>query len=150
MATFWELVDQAIAADPAGDPTEMAERLVAKMGRPERLLLLSRHIQHLQRGRSALLEQSAFRKRLSDAVTFARPLTPEICKVLRTRVALGDGVALPFGALTVEQHELRMEMLVRMRDGIGETIERHRTAIAIIVDAGVTCLDDLDECEDVA
>jgi hypothetical protein len=53
-------------------------------------------------------------------------------------------VYVVWGEATLTDHQCRIEYLSLMRDGIEATIDRHREAVAEIVAAGVTCLNDLD------
>ena len=48
-----------------------------------------------------------------------------------------------FGAMTVEMHESRIAMQRRLQGGIQVDIDRHGDAIAEIVSAGATCLNDI-------
>lgn len=49
-----------------------------------------------------------------------------------------------WGAATVADHQGRIDFQTMLKNGINVDIERHREAIALIVEAGRTCLADLD------
>jgi hypothetical protein len=64
-------------------------------------------------------------------------------ELLATVFALGDGTETTWGAATVAQHEQRVTMLAKNASGVIGTASRHKAAIRMITDAGVTCLADL-------
>lgn len=59
--------------------------------------------------------------------------------------AVGDGQRVRWELATVAQHRQRIDMLLRLRRGLEETIERHHAAIDAIEAAGVSCLAEVPE-----
>lgn len=61
---------------------------------------------------------------------------------LQETFALGDKRRVSWGEATVDDHRQRMVMLCKLRDGINNTIRRHRTAIEVLEQAEVNCLNE--------
>ena len=64
-------------------------------------------------------------------------------ELLDAEFALGDGTSVTWGDATVEQHEVRVEMLTKMAGGTIETAARHQSAIDHLREANATSLNDL-------
>lgn len=64
-------------------------------------------------------------------------------ELLESRFALGDGTDTTWGEATVQQHEMRVEMLTRNAAGIADTAARHLAAIEMIKESDASCLADL-------
>lgn len=62
---------------------------------------------------------------------------------LKDTFALGDGRWVKWGEATVPDHLARIEYLGLKRDGIEQTMNRHRLAVEQIQAAGVSCLNKL-------
>ena len=55
---------------------------------------------------------------------------------------------VPWGDLTGDQHEARIDFLERKMWGINVTVDRHRLAVKLIKNEGVSCLNDLPSIPD--
>lgn len=62
---------------------------------------------------------------------------------LRDAFALPDGTFVTWGEATVLDHEARVAMLHKLRDGIERTISKHQSVMAQLVQSKVRCLNDL-------
>lgn len=127
------------------DPIEVARFILKQLPRTQLLALLAEEVAHCQRHRARAVEVAAFERQFSGEggrveLTFGN----EFKKVLESPVRLGNGEdGLTFGALTIEQHRQRVQMLTKLRSGLDATISRHETAITMIEQAGVSCLNDI-------
>lgn len=65
-----------------------------------------------------------------------------------TVVLWRGGPRVPWGQMTVEQHDQRIEYLKTIRGGIDHSIDRHVRAVELITAAGVTCLNELPDWTD--
>lgn len=108
--------------------------------------MLTEEIDHWRRACTRSVERQTFPTRHGQqfpisASSFAR-LSGQV-------FALGDGQRIRWEHATVQQHRQRIDMLLRLRRGLEETIERHHAAIAVIEAAGVSCLAEVsDSAED--
>lgn len=68
-------------------------------------------------------------------------------ELLRTGFALPDGRLVTWGTATVDEHRIRMDMLVKQGIGTLETAYRHRVAIGMLDDSGAGCLSDMASAE---
>lgn len=65
-------------------------------------------------------------------------------RLLDATFIVNDGRApVRWGEATIEDHQARIDMLAKMRNGIDDTISRHQEAIALIQANGVRCLNDV-------
>jgi len=60
--------------------------------------------------------------------------------LLALTFALPDGTVTTWGAATIDQHQQRIDLLAKQRDGLQVTINQHQAAIEQIVAAGASCL----------
>lgn len=70
-------------------------------------------------------------------------------KMLALTFSLGRGVSVTWGKATPEQHRQRIALLDEQSAGIADTKSRHLRAIKICEDAGVDCLEKVDDGEKV-
>jgi hypothetical protein len=140
-------IHRLAASDPDGDPTALAEGLIARYTRDDLIALLADEIAREQRAVVAAVEARADLRRLLAGREPSGLVTgqPSFVALLGHRFALGTGDTTTWGSATVEEHEVRIRYLEKLRDGLNATIERHRQAIALIRQAGVECLGDLAE-----
>lgn len=68
-------------------------------------------------------------------------------ELMETLFALGDGTRVTWGEATITQHEQRLAMLTGNIEGLADTAARHRRAIEMIQEAGVTSLRELSNAE---
>lgn len=131
----------------------LAEKALDELPRPELIALIGELVVHERRRVCAAREREMWRELISQSrepgpiAKSDRAGSSGVKGLLVQRFALGDGTSVEWGAATVDQHETRIAMLQRMRDGIDLTIDRHRSAIEAIHEAGVTCLADLQSSE---
>jgi hypothetical protein len=64
-------------------------------------------------------------------------------ELLETSFALGDGAETTWGEATVDQHQQRIDLLVKGASGTIETASRHAAAINMIQAAGVGHLNEV-------
>jgi len=143
MNMFQALRDVA-EARPNDDPHEIAEEMISKLRKADLVGLLAGAIASMQRTRVRKLEMSAFAPATAERVAeaFARP---DPIQALRGETfRLGNGREVSWDEATIADHRHRIDMLERIRAGIGATIQRHHEAIQRIESAGVTCLAELD------
>ena len=100
------------------------------------LPLVEDYLAHLNRAEVRAAEQRAFSQRKGDPTRLA------VAELVDKYFATGDRW-VRWGEATVEDHQARIAFLKKMHTGIDSTIERHEEAIKKIIEAGVTCLDEL-------
>lgn len=93
---------------------------------------------------------NADRHRVRDveAAAIRRGVPVDSCERARLLVEsfwLPSGVRVSWGDATVEQHQQRIDWLSNQIAGISATIARHQQAIDAIVEAGASCLNDIEE-----
>jgi len=131
-----------ISGDP--DKTATAIMVALKLNVTQRAGLgwvILRECEHRDRNESASVERSAFHG--------GTPADPSALKarLMLASFALGDGRRVLWGEATPEEHDQRIAMLTKIRDGIDATILRHMDAAAKVRAAGVSCLNDIDDLD---
>lgn len=92
---------------------------------------------HIERARVRQLEHEAF--------TGERRTTPDaVERLLAERFILPDGRSVRWGEATVDDHTARAAWLRDFARTVIETAERHERAVALIVEADVKCLNEVD------
>lgn len=145
-----EEVRRAIEANPDGNAEEVARAVFARMTKQELFPVLLDYVATAQRNVVRGVEYQAFQSQYAAAMKAA----PSVAEVAAARledfrslyaqtIALGDGSRVTWGRATVQDHELRLAMLLRLRAGLDKTIERHREAIAILRETGASCLEEV-------
>lgn len=66
-------------------------------------------------------------------------------ELLDASFALPDGTRVLWGAATVQQHQQRVDMLMKMTTGTIQTAAHHEAAIGAITEQGATCLNEIKE-----
>ena len=126
---------QHLAEEAGRDPVALLNLALATD--PYLLLpLVEDYLAHLNRAEVRASEQRAFSQREGEPTRLA------VAELVDKYFATGDGW-VRWGEATVEDHQARIAFLKKMRTGIDATIERHEEAIKKIIEAGVTCLDEL-------
>jgi hypothetical protein len=130
-----------------GDPMELAGMFYETAEKTTLIQLLAGEIQNIQREMVKELERAAFSeelfRRFPEGVAFKMPEPSErFAKLMENKFAMGDGRVVAWGKATIKEHQMRIEMLKKQRDGIDETIRFHEKAIEIIESANATCLDE--------
>jgi len=153
-----DIIRKAVAEDPTGDPQVIAASIRRRLSGRDVVGLIVHVIVAEQRNLARRQEQVAFSSihRASRMFDPADPGTPVEEMTLGNTAAklmellesspfkMGDGSdPLQWGTATVAQHEARIAMLSKIRDGIDATIARHREAISLCRQAGVDRLMDV-------
>lgn len=73
--------------------------------------------------------------------------TAKRAEFLNGKFSTMDGRFPTWETATVEDHQLRIGNLLKMRDGIDETIALHKWAITTITAAGVSCLGEIPDLD---
>jgi hypothetical protein len=132
---------------PDGDSRVLARKLLEQLDHEELITVIAEEIEHHQRAIARHTERASFLQALSPHSTVAAMIAGdrgEWAALLATPFRLGDREQVVWGRASVEQHEQRIALLTKLRDGLDRTIAFHREAITLITDAGVTCLDEVD------
>lgn len=142
------IVRDLVAREPEGDSREIASKVLAALSHDDLVALVAEEVEHQQRLVARDQERTTLRPlHRGNVPTVAERLhrdeSTEWKALMLTRFRLGDRRAVEWGAATVEQHEQRIAMLTKLRDGLDATITFHRDAIALLKVAGVRCLNDL-------
>lgn len=131
--------------NPDAGSEDLAARLVEELGQDEIVAMIAQDIDTYRRNQVRTIEKTAFsqffdvdRRIDTSPETIAR-----LRDVFAEKFSLGKGLDVEWGKATVDQHRMRIAMLMKLRDGINQTIDRHERAIEIIESAGVTCLDEV-------
>lgn len=155
--TLRDLLIEGWDADPDADPDDIA-RMVIGTARTRKDLAdlvfpaVAAQATFVRRGIVRREESTAFSQQKAeieghpaDAAdpTDARRTLLE----LNTYVDHDTGY-VPWGDLTVDQHEARIDFLERKMWGINVTVDRHRLAVKLIKNEGVSCLNDLPSIPD--
>lgn len=147
-------IRESVEAATDDDCVAIARSLLDAVDKRELLPLLIEEIRHEQRRIQRLTELRAFANVPFEVATRSNPssselqtaYTPDGLRALyKTPFALGDGTRVTWGRATVEQHEMRLAMLRRLRAGLDQTIARHNEALELLRTTGVKCLEDLAE-----
>jgi len=146
---IFRLIREAIKDPATDDPNAICAALFGKVVKADLRPLLLEEIKHHQRERVRDVE-------CRNLLAHAKPppigdldFVPDnraieyFRELLGERVQLGDGRATTWGAATLAQHRIRIEMLSKQRDGLDRSIDRHLAAVAILEQTGAPCLQEL-------
>ncbi len=133
--------DWLSGADQIDDPEAATSLLLESAGitgegadlvRP----LVRQEVVNRRRARTRHLERTSMigLRVVSESVVTQR------AKLANEFFVLADGRLVSWAQATVADHEERIAMQLRLIGGIEETIVRHREAIDVISEAGVSCL----------
>jgi hypothetical protein len=145
--SLWTVLREAAHAHPQDEPHTIAARILDSLTRDDLIALLAQEIEGQQRTRVLNIERTEFTFAPTERPTvghFTQNVDP-LGRLRGERFALGNGNTVTWEHATIDQHQERISMLDRMREGIARTIDRHQTAVDMIRKAGVTCLADLDK-----
>lgn len=135
MTSFRELLAEH------GDAEGIAAALRLSKAQREALMpLIADEVRRLERSDTRSVESSTPR-------TGGR-LPVDRCALMRRSFALPDGSFVRWGQATVEDHQARIGMLAKLRNGLDATIGRHAVAVEQILAADVTCLDEISDAEE--
>lgn len=93
----------------------------------------------IARNSTRRLEQATKPQRVGRA---ADP-TGDRLRCMKETFTTGDGRRVYWGEATIADHQMRIDYLARMRDGIDNTVQRHREAIQQLKASGASCLNEL-------
>lgn len=158
---LFKKINEVAAANPGSDPKVLAAELRQGLTTEDFDRLLSIEIAHAQRRIASETEKESFKESLRerwpspeemsdgpgvDPHSPVDPLAP-FRKLFGASFRLGDGNEVAWETATRQDHETRIAMLTKLRDGLDRTIERHWEAIRCIDGAGVTCLAEIEKKE---
>lgn len=142
-----QVIAYLVEQDPHGNPTVLAERVLARSTKADLLPLVAAEVQAEQRHRVRQVERRAFREvfEQASASTAERraSIAPGLRRLFDTPFALGDGSRVDWLKATADEHRQRIASLAKIRDGLDRTIVQHEEAVRMIEGAGVHCLADL-------
>lgn len=144
MGTLKEAVD----AHPKVDAETLAAKIIKDLSEAELVRLVADEIVHLRRQQTRAIEAEAFRSMRPGFKAGRKPATFDregFRSLFGGTFRLGDTVEVAWERATVEQHQQRVAMLVKMRDGLNESIALHESVISALKAAGASCLAELDE-----
>jgi len=161
MNKVFALIRRAVKEDPGADTHALATVLMESFRKTDMLPLVEKEVAHQQRAYTREQEASWSRS-LADRFRRSTAAIPSPAEVeaaipdglkalMQSRFRLGDGgTVVSWGGATMQQHELRIEMLKRQRAGIDLTIRRHHEAIDLLRQTGATTLDEVFATQNVA
>lgn len=144
-------IRDAANAAPSEDPKVIAEDLLHNVLTSDDVIdILAEHVMHYQRLHVLSCEkrvfQSFFKTNTSLSTTVRSSVADiafQLSGLFDKEMKLGDGTSVTWGKATIEQHEQRIAVLEKIRDGIDDTISRHREAISILQKAKAKCLEEI-------
>lgn len=129
------------------DSLRIAELVLAELDQAGLLMLLVNEIDDLKREATKQMEHAAFASALREQFAagdipapIAGSSSEAFAALFDKSFKLGDGTEATWGEATVEQHEQRLAMLTKLRDGLNSTIDRHTEAIHVLRTSGARCL----------
>ena len=145
-------IRKVAADDPTADPLDLARSVLSGLRKDDLLPLIAREIKDAQRFHSRTVERAFFDRGFRAAVE-AVPSPEEaravalgdFMELYNTRFRLGDGTSVTWGQATIEQHEIRLAMLRKLRAGLDRTIEQHERALVLLRTSGAPCLEEVRE-----
>lgn len=142
-----ELIAESLDKYPDLESADVAAKMLDEIERPHMISALADEISNVRRNRTRQIERTAFLQLIGvdKRIETSPEMIASLRKVFAERFSLGAHEWVEWGKATIEQHRLRIAMLERLRDGIDETIERHREAIRLIEQHNATCLDEIDQ-----
>lgn len=150
MPGLQELIDQRIEAGES-DGEVIADQILDALD-PDAMRELVRpvfrwNVKVRLRKLTRIKEAKAFSStRLKGSPVKAVLTSPAALKALLSDTfPLPDGRRVTWGEATVDDHEERAAMLLDHIATVEVTVARHEAAIALIQDAGVSCLAEIDE-----
>jgi len=127
------------------DHKKLAKKLLQEIPKKEMLTLLAWEIQQIQRDIVREKETSVFTEELLSRFDGKIKIEADenLIELMKSSFSMGDGNVALWGNATIEEHQQRIDMLKKQRDGIDETISFHIKAIEFIQKNGVKCLNDM-------
>ena len=147
MSAIYERIRRHLTDDPEADDTTIAGRIMEELrvpARPTAVLLpvVAASVRLQRRGGTRSSERKAFGPAQDLESCEDRVLARK--HLMSTAFPVEQGRFVSWADATVAEHEARIEFLTKLAGGIHATIDRHREAIRLITDGGVSCLADLE------
>lgn len=124
-------------------PEELAEMFLRTCEKGDLLPLVCDEFKRNERTNVRLAEIESLRGLERRTLVSVSVALEEFADLLDKPYRIGDGHARLFGKLTAEEHRVRIEMLRMQLSGLERDIELHESAIALLEEQGVSCLDDI-------
>jgi len=141
-------IRKTIEDNPGSDALGLAEQILDTLERGELIELLTHEIAHRQRENVRDIEHQAFKDFFAVAGEKSQDVQIEgslnFKKLFSSSFSLGNGEKIDFATATIEQHQQRIAMLTKLREGLDRTIEIHRKSIQLIEENGVGCLAEIE------
>ncbi len=144
MASWREVMRDAAASDPDGDPMAVAASAIGRLDRGALISMAAEEIAWQQRALVRDSEMSAFRLVQSTGSKVDMDTVKALVQITGS-FQLGNGERVSWRHATVDQLRQRRDFMARMRSGLDASIARLDVAIEAIEAAGVTCIADLDD-----
>lgn len=146
--TISEKVDQLLDRYPDADPNELAAALIASVNKKDLIPIVADHIMFRQRNRVRSIEHrfaDHFRERFMSGEPDSTPVDlTELTPLFKESFRMGNGKPpIVIGEATLEELQIRREMLLKKRDGLDRTITFLDWAISTLETTGARCLNDL-------
>lgn len=125
-----------LVAHPDDDNVTLAETFLATVAPDPLTALIAEEFGRIRRAEARMIEVEEISAQTRAPGEWSDRLRQNL-------VALGRSQMTSFGQMTVEQHRIRLAMLVKQREGLDRTIRLHEEAIRDIEAAGVRCLDEI-------
>lgn len=145
METISTAIRSVVQDRPDGDPELLARTLLKKYQGASLVSLVAREISLVQRSMVRDTEKSTFSSLFKNGggANVAEIDVSIFKRLFEKAFSLGDGTTVSWGEATLEQHQMRIAMLTKQREGLDDTIERHRRAVEIITQSGVSRLNEV-------
>lgn len=151
MSEFTERLHELIEADPSASVDDLTDALLASARSRKDLAELVRpavadRVRDRRREFARRVERQAFGHGSCDA---RRPGAESADPAGARAAWLAEGFMVPdngrvtWGAATVDDHLARIELLGKLRQGLTDTIDRHRWAVELIEHHRASCLSDV-------
>lgn len=142
-----ERINKEVTDQPDWEADQIAERIQRFCSKQDYWPLLIAAIQNRQRMHTRLMEDQRFAELMANLRPDPLPLPSmpaqsigDFLPLLRRPIQIGDGTRSSWGMATVDQHRLRLAMLMAQRNGLTQTIHRHEEAIRLLEESGASCL----------
>ena len=129
---------KVLARDILRDHPDWALQLVA-----ERIESVRRSDVHALERRVANTVKLSVARIGSSTARNTKLTQDHLAALLQRSFRLGNGVSVRWGDATVDQHEKRIAMLSRQRDGIENSVRLHQDAVNRLRKSGAACLFEL-------
>jgi hypothetical protein len=123
------------------EPEELAQMFLRGCRREDLLPLVIDEFKLILRDQIRMREIEALSA--SRPASAARSCLGDLAPLMDLPYRIGDGHPRRFGALTAQEHRVRVLMLQNTIGGLQRDVGLHERAIALIEGRGVSCLDEI-------